>query len=96
MGDTLTELEQMTEVIPYEDTDDHGEHLTHIINPPANIHIWKPGMTSQDVVDIARATDQEVVSLCGKRWVPKRNPEKYDVCKSCMDVAGNLMRGAGE
>jgi hypothetical protein len=86
----------LDEVLPYDDTDDGTKPLAHIVNPPMNLHIWTPGMEAQDVVDIARATGQEVVALCGYRWVPKRNPDKYDVCKTCMDIAGNIMRDLGE
>ena len=52
-------------------------------------------MSSQDIVDIARATNQEVVSMCGKRWVPKYNPEKFDVCPTCMEIAGSIIRDMG-
>lgn len=77
-------------------TDDGKDHKTHIVNPPKNLHIWQPGMTAQEIVDIARVTGQEVTALCGYKWVPKRNPDKYDVCQPCMDIAGELMRGNGE
>lgn len=83
-------------VAPYEDTNDGNEHHTHMVNPPNNLHIWKPGMTAKDVVHIARTTGQHVVALCGYEWVPKRNPEKYDACGKCMDMAMYLMSGAGE
>ena len=94
----LTEEKQDIEVItiPYEDTDDGDEHRTHIINPPNNLHIWKPGMDIRDVVTIARETGQTVTALCGYTWVPKRNPEKYDACGNCMDLAGKMMQERGE
>ena len=27
-----------------------------------------------------------VVALCGKIWVPSRNPEKYPVCPECKEI----------
>lgn len=27
-----------------------------------------------------------VVALCGKVWVPSRNPEKFPVCPDCLNV----------
>ena len=27
-----------------------------------------------------------VVALCGKVWVPHRNPEKYPVCPECKEI----------
>lgn len=81
----------------YEDIqDEHSEHLTHIVNPPSNLHIWKQGMSAQEIVDIARAKGLQVVALCGKVWVPKRNPDKYDVCLTCVEIAAELMRGNNE
>ena len=102
MSETLTpiavhksELVLVEQFMPYEDDNDPN-HRTHIVRPPENKHIFKLGMTAQDIVDVARVTGQEVVALCGHRFVPKSNPEKYDACKSCMKIAGDLMRAEGE
>lgn len=27
-----------------------------------------------------------VIALCGKVWVPHRNPEKYPVCPECKEI----------
>lgn len=95
MTDTLLEIVEDTDLVPYEEDND-PKRRTHIINPPSNLHIWKPGMSTQDVVDIARFYDLEVIALCGYTWIPKHNPEKYDVCEPCFKIAGDLMRGANE
>lgn len=83
------------EVTPYDDKAP-GDGKTHIVNPPLNQHIWIPGMTAQEIVDIARNTEQPVKALCGYTWVPKRNPEKYPACDSCVRIAHDLMRGQSE
>lgn len=83
------------DVAPYDDNAP-GDGKTHIVNPPLNIHIWQPGMSAQEIVDIARANGYEVRALCGYTWVPKRNPEKYPACDECIRVAGDIMRGLGE
>lgn len=31
-----------------------------------------------------------VVALCGKKWVPSRDPEKYPVCPRCRDIMEKL------
>ena len=85
-----------TTTVPYEEPEDASQHLTHIINPQTNTHIWHLGMEIQEVVDIARAKGLEVTSLCGYTWVPKLNPEKFPVCHPCIEIAGDLMRGMGE
>lgn len=91
----LTETAEDIEfdLAPYEDTDDGQEHLSHLINPPKNTHIWQPGMSAQDIVEIARMTGAFVEALCGYRWVPKRNPKLYPVCQTCVDIATNMVLG---
>lgn len=94
----MTEIQDFIEIdnltIPYED--DGNNRLTHIVSPPENPHIFTPGMEAQDIVNLARYTGQEVVALCGYKWVPKHNPDKYDACQRCMDIAGAIMRNLGE
>ena len=33
---------------------------------------------------------EPVEALCGKKWVPSRDPEKYPVCPSCLEVLGAI------
>lgn len=88
------------ELLPYDDSDADDPNLTHIVNPPENQHIrqWSGirGMTAQDIVDVARANQWSVNTLCGKSFIPKRNPEKYPACQPCIDKAGEIMQESGE
>ncbi len=34
-----------------------------------------------------------VVALCGKVWVPSRNPDKYPVCPECKEIWASLNPG---
>ncbi|HEY7854064.1 MAG TPA: DUF3039 domain-containing protein [Aquiluna sp.] len=34
-----------------------------------------------------------VVALCGKVWVPSRDPEKFPVCPDCKKVFEKLKKG---
>lgn len=34
-----------------------------------------------------------VVALCGKVWVPSRNPEKFPVCPQCKEMWESLKPG---
>ena len=83
---TETEIVNLIDFMPYDESKD-PDRRTHIINPPANVHIWQEGMTAKDIVDIARATDQKITALCGYTWVPKHNPEKFDICEPCLAKA---------
>lgn len=45
--------------------------------------------------DIARSavTREPIQALCGKVWVPMRNPEKYPVCPTCKEIYEALQPG---
>ncbi len=34
-----------------------------------------------------------VVALCGKKWVPSRDPRKFPVCPTCQEVLARLQGG---
>lgn len=42
--------------------------------------------------DIVRANVEgvEVVALCGKKWIPHRDPSAYPVCPTCKEVMAAL------
>ncbi len=31
-----------------------------------------------------------VIALCGKKWVPSRNPERFPVCPECKEIFESL------
>jgi hypothetical protein len=33
---------------------------------------------------------EPVVALCGKKWVPSRDPQKFPVCPTCLEVLGAI------
>ena len=35
-------------------------------------------------------TGKEVRALCGKKWVPSRDPEKYPICPACKEIFESL------
>jgi hypothetical protein len=39
---------------------------------------------------------EPVVALCGKVWVPGRDPKKFPVCPSCKEIYEGLQPGAGD
>lgn len=89
----ITTLEEP--LIPYEDNDD-PLHRTHLVREQENTHISNgTNMSSQDIVDTARMLNLEVVAICGYKWVPKHNPDKYEACKPCLRVAEAIMRQEG-
>jgi hypothetical protein len=84
------------QLIPYEDDGDKSRK-THVVWEEMNRHILEgEGVSGQDIVDMARMTGAEVTALCGYKFVPVHDPEKYDACKPCIDLAGKLMGGSDD
>ena len=46
----------------------------------------------KDEITYALIHGVPVVALCGKIWVPSRDPDKYPICKTCADVLAKLSR----
>jgi hypothetical protein len=44
------------------------------------------------IVDSA-VTGNAVVALCGKVWVPSRDPKKFPVCPDCQRIYDSLPEG---
>ncbi|MDR0989809.1 MAG: DUF3039 domain-containing protein [Propionibacteriaceae bacterium] len=59
----------------FQDEDDHDRY-SHFVD--------KEKLTEAMVMGTA------VVALCGKIWVPSRNPEKYPVCPQCREIWESL------
>lgn len=38
-------------------------------------------------------TGTPVIALCGKVWVPNRDPKKYPVCPECKEIYAGLPKG---
>lgn len=37
---------------------------------------------------------EEVRALCGKKWVPSRDPSRYRVCPACKEILAQLRSGS--
>ena len=35
-------------------------------------------------------TEKPVRALCGKKWVPSRDPEKFPICPTCKEIHARL------
>ena len=56
-------------------TDDDGDHerFAHVVVPAS-------------AVTEAYITGNPVAALCGKTWVPSRDPGRYQVCPTCQEI----------
>jgi len=41
-------------------------------------------------------TGTPVVALCGKVWVPSRDPQRYPVCPTCKEILDQIRAGEGD
>ncbi|MDL4775679.1 MULTISPECIES: DUF3039 domain-containing protein [Thermomonosporaceae] len=41
-------------------------------------------------------TGSPVIALCGKVWVPNRDPKKYPVCPECKEIYETMKAGGGK
>jgi hypothetical protein len=41
-------------------------------------------------------TGSPVIALCGKVWVPNRDPQKFPVCPECQEIFNSLPGGGSE
>ncbi|MBN6777686.1 DUF3039 domain-containing protein [Pseudoclavibacter alba] len=37
-------------------------------------------------------TGKPVRALCGKKWLPNSNPDRFPVCPTCKDIYENILR----
>lgn len=69
---TDVDVEQRQETRPVADDGDH-ERFAHIVVPAS-------------AVTEAYVTGAAVTALCGKTWVPTRDPGRYQVCPTCKEI----------
>jgi hypothetical protein len=50
----------------------------------------------KDKLMAAMVEGTPVIALCGKVWVPSRDPQKYPVCPECKERWESLRKGADE
>jgi Protein of unknown function (DUF3039) len=70
------------------DDDDH-ERFTHIV---LEGYTPKDGefVALDNSVIGAMINATPVMALCGKVWVPGRDPQKYPICPTCKEIADSM------
>ena len=62
----------------------HGDHERFA-------HYVRKGKINESAV-----TGDPVIALCGKVWVPSRNPDKFPVCPECKEIWASMRAGGGD
>ncbi len=70
----------------------HGDHdrFAHLVLEGFPLDDGGFVPVGNSVVD-AMVSATPVVALCGKTWVPERDPSRYPLCRTCAEIA--LARG---
>lgn len=50
----------------------------------------------KDKLTAAMVEGTPVIALCGKVWVPSRDPQKFPVCPDCKDAWESMHPGDGD
>ncbi len=74
-----TDVLERVDELPVTGDGDH-ERFAHIIRKDDQMKAYVLG--------------EPVTALCGKTWVPSRDPDRYPVCPTCKEVLATL-RGGG-
>lgn len=50
----------------------------------------------KDKIVESAVTGEPVIALCGKVWIPNRDPQRFPVCPQCKDIYEHLPFGGGD
>ncbi len=49
----------------------------------------------KDKIVESAVTGSPVEALCGKKWIPNRDPSKFPICPDCQAIHAGLSKGKG-
>ena len=76
-----------TEVLP--DSDTRQDTDIRLSNGDGDHERFSHYVDKDKIVDSA-VSGTPVVAVCGKVWVPSRDPKKYPICPECKDIYESL------
>ena len=77
-GGSLDVLDRELEKLLEDENVDEGDHdkFSHYV--------------PKDKIVESAVTGQPVRALCGKKWLPNSNPERFPICPACKDIYEKL------
>ena len=81
IADTDTLTDTQTRSADALDSGDH-ERFSHYVR-------------KEKIVESA-VSGKPVTALCGKRWIPSRDPKKFPICPTCKEIHAGLRKGPDE
>lgn len=65
------------------------EEVNHQLSEPGDHERFAHYVRKEKIMESAMS-GEPVVALCGKVWVPGRDPEKFPVCPTCKEIYDGL------
>jgi hypothetical protein len=76
---------------------------TAVLEPERTVEPADPGdherfahYVKKDKIVASAVTGEPLTALCGKVWVPSRDPKKFPVCPTCKEIYEGLRPGGDE
>ena len=69
------------------------EQVEEQVQEPGDHERFAHYVRKDKIMDSAMS-GEPVVALCGKVWVPGRDPKKFPVCPTCKEIYGGLSGGS--
>ena len=71
------------------DTDTDLLTRLELVEDDGNHDRFSHYVKKEKIVESA-VTGKAVKALCGKKWIPSRDPEKYPICPTCKEIHAGL------
>jgi hypothetical protein len=88
VGSQLSEIQETTTSAPVTEDGDH-ERMAHIVlegfRPSEEEFIAAGPTVAEGIIN-----GTPVRALCGKTWVPSRDPKRYPLCPTCKEIAAQM------
>jgi len=84
-----------TEVLPEQQTRVHEDVRPRTSHGDGDHERFAHYVDKSKIVD-SMVTGTPVTALCGKVWVPSRDPKRYPVCPTCKEIYEMLPPGDGQ
>lgn len=81
-----------TEVLPGSDTRQETDIRPDLSHGDGDHERFAHYVLKDKIVDSA-VSGTPVVALCGKVWVPSRDPKRFPVCPECKEIYATLPEG---
>lgn len=80
-----------TQILPRESTE-YGTRVAASPAQPGDHDLFSHYVQKTKILESAM-TGNQVIALCGKIWVPGRDPEKFPVCPDCKSIYQQMKPG---